>query len=111
MDIFMRGPSSILRHSVPLVDLLRIHNHIKCSDRLDRVYSLLAMSEEGQHIEVDYQSSRTSLLLKVLRLNKKRICLCLPTFLLGALNLASDTGLDADMMYASQERNRISLFP
>lgn len=97
MTAFMQGPARSLRHSLPLVELLSIHSEVRCAVRLDRVYSLLAMSEEGPHIQVDYRSSRTSLLVRILRLNNKRMCLCLPTYLISALGLAYDEAPEADM--------------
>jgi len=98
MTAYMKGPSRSLQHSVPLLELLSNYSEVQCSDRFDRVYSLLAMSEEGRHIEVNYQSSRTSLILDILRLNDNRICFCLPTYLIRVLDLFSDEEPEAEMI-------------
>ena len=98
MSAFMRRTLKRTPHRIPLVELLATYGDVKRSERRDRVYSLLAMSEEGRRIKVDYQKSCTQILLELLELNIERICLWLPLYLVCALGLSEEKELDIDFV-------------
>ncbi|KAF2028355.1 hypothetical protein EK21DRAFT_90773 [Setomelanomma holmii] len=59
-----------------IVNLLYRFRDKNCAVRRDRVYSLLALSKEGETLAVDYDASHEQLLRQVLRTRECSMCLC-----------------------------------
>lgn len=68
-----------------LVNLLHRFRHKDCAMRRDRVYSLLALSKEGQALNVDYHIPEEQILRQVLSLRDSSICLCSTAIVAHAL--------------------------
>jgi hypothetical protein len=71
-----------------LVVLLAQFHDKKCEDPRDRVFSILALcSDEGRHLEVDYNITLTELMVRVLNLCNGSLCICSAALVAQALGL------------------------
>jgi hypothetical protein len=71
-----------------LVVLLAQFHDKECEDPRDRVFSILALcSDEGRHLEVDYNITLTELAVRVLSLCNESLCICSAALVVQALGL------------------------
>jgi hypothetical protein len=73
----------------PLMNLLYLYKFHQCHFTHDRVFSLLALCEEGKNIKVDYKISEERLALRTLRCCPSSFCLCSVHILADALRIRS----------------------
>jgi hypothetical protein len=73
----------------PLINLLYRYKFHQCHFTHDRVFSLLALCEEGKNIKVDYKISEERLALRILRCCPTSFCLCSVHILADALRIRS----------------------
>lgn len=65
-----------------LMHLLTRFGSAGCSDKRDRVYSLLGLAQEGQYIKVDYELGPIHVAYAALSACRSRHCFCTVTFML-----------------------------
>jgi len=105
----LRNHNSIYYENYPnqwkgrsLISILRIFCNKQCFNRLDRVFALLGLYDDGSDLKVDYDISNADLAKRVLRACSNSFCLCAIRLLNRVLNLdGSNAGLDATV--AEQE--------
>ncbi|KAF2818911.1 hypothetical protein CC86DRAFT_152298 [Ophiobolus disseminans] len=59
-----------------VIQLLRRFRNKKCAIRRDRIYSLLALSNEAKALEVDYSTSEEQVMRQILALRESSMCFC-----------------------------------
>jgi hypothetical protein len=72
-----------------LMSLLHLYKFQQCHVTHDRVFSLLALCQEGRDIKVDYSISEERLALRILRCCPSSFCLCSVHILADALRIRS----------------------
>lgn len=90
VDIFLQQKKNNHRRKGPLaswglVNLLYRFREKECAIMRDRIYSLLALCEEGSGLVVDYSLSDQELLRQVLSLRKSSLCFCSTAIVIRAL--------------------------
>jgi len=97
-----RVPSAVRSRRYPLLPLLGDLRGKQCARLHDRIFSVLGLVDEGQHITVDYDRSLPLLALDVLHACGPNVCLCAVLLVLQMLgvhdtNSSTDSDVDSDV--------------
>jgi hypothetical protein len=87
-DYYFLGNRSRQRRDRSLIYLLHIYSRKECWDPRDRIFSLLALCDEGSDLDVDYDISHDALAKRVLQACSNSFCLCAVGVLGRVLNLS-----------------------
>jgi hypothetical protein len=82
------------RQEESLIRTLHAHRNKKCSLVHDRIFSLLALCDDGKNVVVDYRKSRPQLLVDILRSCASSLCFCAVATVAGALEMKN--GIESD---------------
>ncbi|KAH7084195.1 hypothetical protein FB567DRAFT_629745 [Paraphoma chrysanthemicola] len=79
------------RQEESLIRSLHTHRNKRCSLVHDRIFSLLALCEDGKRVVVDYQKPRPKLLVDTLCSCVSSLCFCAVATVAGALQMENDS--------------------
>jgi hypothetical protein len=94
---------SIVRQSheaeLPLLQLLSRYRDKQCAIERDRIFSLLAICNEGAYFEVDYNCSDRQLLREVLNVSSLSPCICSAEVALSGIDISAMSREDLNDEY------------
>ena len=82
--------TSLEREKESLIRTLHTYRNKKCSVVNDRIFSLLALCEDGKNVVVDYGKPTPQLLVDIFRSCSPSLCFCAVATVAKALNMEKD---------------------